>query len=71
MRRRRLITFIANFFNKLYMFFKRKAEHAPKPPEEIQVIIPRQDFYDIWDQQLKKTIEEHDKLKSNTETIDE
>ena len=34
---------------QLSLWLKRKVEHAPKEPESIQVIIPREEMYKMWD----------------------
>ena len=40
---------ISNLLQRLLLWLKRKIEHAPKEPESIQVIIPREEMYQMWD----------------------
>ena len=44
-----IIRKISNLLQQLSLWLKRKVEHAPKEPESIQVIIPREEMYKMWD----------------------
>ena len=39
------------WLSRLLTEFIRKLNKAPKEPEGVQIIIPRADFYEVWNQQ--------------------